>query len=123
LPLVFLTVLVLSGCRTEKQRLAELSGEPDAETYSFYSELYRNSTWLEKDEVLGIAAGVGAVTDNPAPFSCVKPTTPGERRMVADALEIGKHAAQWQRRFDFGREYRILCPRLNKTTPSNVFIG
>jgi hypothetical protein len=75
------------------------------ESYALYSAIYKNNSSLEAGEVMGIAAdsSVDSFREN-----CFKAATREEQEMVDAARAAGEGHAVWERRFDFGREYKLI---------------
>ena len=79
----------------------------DAESYTFYSSLYRNSNSLAPEEVIAIAVEPLTLSSKKA---CLLPSTDEERKMVGEANRLSTQPLTWSRRFDFGRPYVLISP-------------
>jgi hypothetical protein len=114
LPLSTFCLALLIYCSTSiADTPSMLNAVPDSESYALYSSIYRNSNWLEPDEIVGIAAKAIAV----AREGCLKPVTKEERMMVDAASTLSAYHPEWKRRFDFGHVYRLIrSAETNKAT-------
>jgi hypothetical protein len=78
------------------------------DTYALYSYIYRNSNWVNSDELIGVVRDIAPFPSDPSTRGCLRPQTGDERKMVENAIRLSKDQYAWDAQFDFGRPYKLL---------------
>lgn len=84
-----------------------IPGDVSADAYALYSSLYSAPGALDRDELLLIAADAETVPASDK-RACLRPAKSDDDLMVENLLKFSRAHHVWERRFDFGRPYKLL---------------